>query len=480
MLWTRSQSTPPPDGIRTIPCSGLDLGAVDMILTTGLIIDSRLDAEKLEKSLVTLIEQKFPRAGARIALRNGAYEFQIPEKFGPNAPCVNFTVEDHPEAYRADPLRPTLPMDLKVPSPTLPSLSKVPYAVNQYLRSSSCPQSIEAVIESKKPMLYVHVSLFDDLTFIGVTASHIGFDAVGTSTLLGAWARLINGTDIDAIEGMPWDVQPFASLSGPTQVTKQRGWFDLGILSKMVFIAYFVWRLFWDPNEYGAFVRLPKSFLAEEKRKIMEELKNEGSNEWVGSSDVLTAWWYKTALGYRFNDCTSFHLHIPVNLREKPVFAGQSTLKTPYTNNAAANIAIPPLPVKAWHEKSLSSLALHVRRAILAHNANPEGLRNDIRWRCANPLQMHFPCSPGGEYSFQTNWRMAAFGGLDFSGAMVGEGVKRARVVFVFPMVTSGKHYPMRGSGSVLMEDDEAISLSSTAGISGPNLVGTWNSWTWP
>ncbi|KAJ7634556.1 hypothetical protein FB45DRAFT_744239 [Roridomyces roridus] len=451
--------------MRTIPCGGVDLGAVDMILTTGLIIDSRLDAGQLENRLVTLIEQKFPRAGARIALRNGAYEFQIPEKFGPDVPCVNFTVEDHPEAYRADPSRPTLPMDLKVPSPSLPSLSKVPDALDQYLRSSSCPHSIDAVIESKLPILYVHVSLFDDLTFIGITASHIGFDAVGTGTLLDAWTRLINGTSIGAIEGMPWDVQPFASFAGPTQITKRRGWFDLGILSQMMFIVYFVWRLFWDSNEYGVFVRVPKAFLEEEKRKVMEELKEKGSGEWVGSSDVLTAWWYKTALGHRVKDRTSFHLHLPVNLRDKAIFVGQSALKIPYINNAVASIPIPALPVKAFHDESLTDLAIHIRHAILAYNADLKGLQEDLHWRCAHPLQVLFPCPPGGEYSFQTNWRTAGFGALDFSGAQVRwDTNQKARVVFVCPVVTSGKNQPMRGSGSILMEDEQVIWLAQVKG----------------
>ncbi|KAJ7612687.1 hypothetical protein FB45DRAFT_759814 [Roridomyces roridus] len=465
MLWTHSEPTPPPHGMRTIPCSGFDITPIVMILTTGLIIESRLDARKLEGTLTTLIERKFPRAGARIALRNGAYEFQIPERFGPDAPCVNFTVKNHPEAYRADPSRPTLPMDLKFPTPSLPSLSKVPDAVHQYLRSSSCPQSIKAIIESKKPMLHVHVTLFDDVTFIGVTSSHVGFDAVGTGTLLNAWTRLINGTDIDAIKGMPWDVQPFASFAGPTQITKLRGWFNLGILSQMVFIAYFICRLFRDSNDYDVFVHVPKSFLEEEKRKIIDQLKKERSSEWVGSSDVLTAWWYKTALGYRVNDRTPFHLYFPVNIREKPLFLGQSTLETPYINNAVAWLAIPPLPVKAFHEKSLTELALHIRRAILAYDADPEGLRDDMSCLCANPFKTHFPCPPGGEFSSHTNWRVAGFGGLDFSGAVVGEQVKQARVAFVFPVFTSRMpYYLLRGSGAVLMEDEEAIWLIQKRG----------------
>lgn len=40
-------------------------------------------------------------------------------------------------------------------------------------------------------------------------------------------------------------------------------------------------------------MRVPKVFLEDRKREIMEELKAEGSEEWVGSSDVLMAWLFK-------------------------------------------------------------------------------------------------------------------------------------------------------------------------------------------
>jgi hypothetical protein len=51
-----------------------------------------------------------------------------------------------------------------------------------------------------------------------------------------------------------------------------------------------------DPKEVNYLVRVPKAFLNEAKQKIMEELKTQGSREYVGSSDVLLAWWYKVRL----------------------------------------------------------------------------------------------------------------------------------------------------------------------------------------
>jgi hypothetical protein len=70
-------STPPPADMRCIPCTGFDVATRDLVLTTGLIIDTRLDAKKLEQSLSMLVERRFPRAGARLALRNGVGVFNL-------------------------------------------------------------------------------------------------------------------------------------------------------------------------------------------------------------------------------------------------------------------------------------------------------------------------------------------------------------------------------------------------------------------
>ncbi|KAJ7605656.1 hypothetical protein FB45DRAFT_1042041 [Roridomyces roridus] len=314
-----------------------------------------------------------------------------------------------------------------------PFLIKLP-DMAPYLRHSSCPKSVEAFIEAKCPVVHVHVVTFDDLTFIGVTNAHVAFDAVGTGTLLDAWARVINRTDINDIVGMKWDTQAFQSFAGPTKVAKQRGWYDLGLVQQVLFIAFL--------------------------REIMENLKNEGSTEWVGSSDILTA----CAMGHR-KDSTPIHIHLPINLRGKPEFP---VLSSPYIyiNNTVLSIGISPIPASMFQKESVGQLALRFRRAILAYNADPVGMLDDLHWRCAYPGKMLFPCPPGAEYSFQSSWRAARFGKLDFSAQSQIEGKQpgKGRVVFVCPLFTSGKAYPLRGSGAVLMEDEEAIWMNQFRG----------------
>jgi hypothetical protein len=152
-----------------------------------------------------------------------------------------------------------------------------------------------------------------------------------------------------------------------------------------------------------------------------------------------------------------------VNLRGHKVFAGGSTITTPYIHNAVSGIPVAPIPVSAFRTESLGELALRMRRAITKYHSDLDGIVADLRWRCANPLKVVFPCPPGGEFGLQTNWRAARFGDLDFSGACVAEKAS-ARVVFVLGLPTSGNNVPMRGSGAVLMEDEDAVWMSEVRG----------------
>ncbi|KAJ7436736.1 hypothetical protein FB451DRAFT_1153007 [Mycena latifolia] len=456
-LFSAHALTSPSVGMRIIPCSGLDLVNRDIVLTTGLIINARLDAKKLEQTLSTLIEHKFPRAGARLALRNGVYEFQVPHTFDAKTPPVAFTVDDFPERYRSSP-RPELPIHL--PHSTQPSIRRH-RALDVYLRSRECPTTLEGFLVPHTPSVHVHVAVFDDLTFIGMTSSHICFDALGTQTLLHAWTRVLKGEATDTISGMEWDAAPFSTFTGPTAVTQQRGWFDLGFFSQLLFIVRLVLRILWDPEEVPCTVRVPKAFLDDSKHKIMEDLKLQGSNEWVGSSDVLMAWWFKTVYGQRnINDKTPIYIHFPVDLRDHHVFPGGSSLSAPYINNALLMISVPPIPANAFRTISLAELALRIRRAIKAYNADLDAIAADLRWRHANPLKTLFPCPPGSEFSIQSNWRKGHFGDLDFSGACEG----LARVVFVMGLTSSGKSIPMRGNGGVLMEDEDAVWMGQFRG----------------
>ncbi|KAJ7636422.1 hypothetical protein FB45DRAFT_1138076 [Roridomyces roridus] len=385
MLWTWTARTgnspaPPPPGVRSppLPCTALDLANFTLILTTGLIVDARLDVRKLEDTITVLVKRKFPRAGARIALRNGVYEFQVPEEFGGDMPAVRFTAEHHVEAYRSDASRPQLPMDMPGLSTSSPTISKVP-DLDEYFRSPG-PTTIKDWIECKSPLLHIHVCVFEDLTFIGVTSPHAGFD-VGTGILLDAWTRLINGADLDEIAGMNWDSEPFkrfAPVHSPLAVPKlvPRGLFDLPLFSQIRWVTQKLWNEFWDPEDVHVFVRVPKAFLADWKCQIMDQLKREGSTEWVGSSDILLAWWYKETLGHRANNETPMHIFIVANVRNKPIFSNLSDSESikQYICNAVSFIPVPPFPTSTFNSESVGQLALRLRRAINAYNANPAGI----------------------------------------------------------------------------------------------------------
>ncbi|KAJ6465784.1 hypothetical protein C8R45DRAFT_492379 [Mycena sanguinolenta] len=471
-LFSRPENTPPPAGVRTIPCTSVDrLAAAHLVLTTGLVINARLDAKVLEESLSRLIERKFPRAGARLAFRNGAYEFQIPETFYAKTPPTIFTVDDYPEAYNCAG-RPEIPSALTGSQPSVIPLPEL----DAFFRSKMCPKAEDDFLQPNMPMLHVHVAVFHDLTCIGVTSPHMGFDALGTATLLAAWTRVINGDDLNTIPGMEWDAQPFAHYvpapGSSSVIPVRRGWFDLGWLSQLFFIARFILRVIRDPEEVTCLVRVPKAFISQEKQKITSELKAQGSSEYVGSADVLMAWWFKTVYSYRAPaDRTPLHLHIVSNLRSQPIFAQDAPMAHPYINNAVASISVPPMPINTFLNESLGQLALRIRRAILANHADPAGIRADLRWLFANlsktVLKTVFPCPPGAGFSFQTSWRAGKLSELDFSGAVASDvksEAKAPRVMFVHPITTTNKTVPMRGSGAVLMEDEDAWWMSQVRG----------------
>ncbi|KAJ6494388.1 hypothetical protein C8R45DRAFT_824603 [Mycena sanguinolenta] len=453
--------SPPPLGFRTIPCTALDVSKSRGIVTIGFVINARLDPKRMEATLSKLVEHKFPRAGARLAFRNGLYEFQIRDKFDSQTPPFIFTVEEHSEIYgRGE--RPEIPSVLTGSEPCLlpdPGLES-------FFQSKTSPQTPDAFVQSNTPFLHVHVNVFDDLTFLGLIASHIAFDITGVATLLDGWTRLLRGEDIHTITGMAWDAQPFAHFSpGSGESEVRRGWFKP---RDGVQIESHVQPADSDPESVPRFVRVPKIFLEEAKQSIMAELKARGSTEYVGSGDVLKAWWLKTVYSHRtLTDHTPIHVHVVKNLRGLPIFANDEPLKEPYIHNAISAIALPPIPASDLQTESLGMLALRIRRSILAYNADLEAIRADLRW-CfaeANRDVVMSPCPPGAEFSYQTDWRSAKLGELDFTGAVAGDEETRtaARVVFVYPLLSTASKMG-RNSHRVLMDDGDAVWMCETRG----------------
>lgn len=62
---------PAPSGVDVTVLNGIDVGPKDITMTMCMVVHAVLDVDKLKSGLFAAIEHKLPRAGARLALRNG-------------------------------------------------------------------------------------------------------------------------------------------------------------------------------------------------------------------------------------------------------------------------------------------------------------------------------------------------------------------------------------------------------------------------
>ncbi|KAK7000343.1 hypothetical protein R3P38DRAFT_2561648 [Favolaschia claudopus] len=531
-----SPPTPAPPGTRVVPCSILDLNvAQEWVYTVGLVVPARLDPHKLKESLLMLIERKFPRAGARLAFRNGAYEFQIPHNFDAETPAASFTVERHTD--------PCPHRDTILPSSTPSSTSKPTLVVTPppplatLFRSPTCPQTLSAFLHPNIPLLHIHLSLYpadDNLTLIGVTMPHIAFDGVGIGVLLRAWTHVLNHGDggdwargVETVEGMPWDLVPFGDGDAARQqrdgegeeLSPARGWYPTTLRGTLTFLARMVYSQLCDPRDVMLYVRVPKAWLKGMKAGIMDELSGEArggggleqrekgdeeERDWVGSSDVLVAWWVKLLHAHRPpTDTTPLHVHMAKDLRPLRIFSPSHPLPLPntYINNAWCNFPALTAPVSTLQRMSVGEVALRVRRAILgytgaggySHSGVEGGNRDDVDARRSNwatnilhdvawlsttanaqkiKTAQILPCPPDGECLNLSNWRAAGFGGLDFGGGVVddvddqADSKKQAKVAFVHWYASSNASTPVprRQVGTVLMEDEEVVWVGKMCG----------------
>ncbi|KAJ6518765.1 hypothetical protein C8R45DRAFT_4797 [Mycena sanguinolenta] len=430
---------------------------------------SLTQAWALENTLSTLVQRKFSRAGARLAFKNGVFEFHIPHTFSADTPAIAFTAwalsaACRPWAGLVDP-RKHFRRRARFPS------------MRQFLVSKTCPSSIWGFL--KTPMLHVHVSTFDDMTFIGITAPHILFDASGLGTLLRAWTRLLGGDDIEEIQGMAWDMAPFQSFRGPTAMYGVRGYgsyrlpLPAGVGEIGIDVLLSSVRYLTRDRDESKLVRVPKAFLEDKRLEVMHDLKLRGISESVTTLDVLLAWWAKTSYGLRKrDDDTPVFIHIPVNLRLEPIFPGASILAEPYINNATSTIFVPPMAAGDFQATPLSALALRIRRATTAYHADHRTLVHELRWRNAHPTAALFRCPPGADGALQRNWCEERLSGLDFSGALAPGDRKTARVMFVLAdtvmtdtfMIEDFERMSLRGNGEILMEDENAVWMSQVKG----------------
>ncbi|KAJ7628467.1 hypothetical protein FB45DRAFT_1028555 [Roridomyces roridus] len=225
-----------PAAYDVVPCSALDTAGGVTVLTTGLLVDAKLDAQLLKDTLFKLLEHKFPRAGARLARRDWALEFYIPRSRN----------------------RPGIPGLANV-SHSEPSTCLFP-SLDVYLKSKTCPRHTSDIVDRNMPIVL--------------------FDACGLHTLLSAWTRLLAGEDLEAIQGMARDFTPFDAFRGPP--AHDGGYvpgYTVVVEGLLGIPEEFSWAhriAHWLLNEVNTLIRVPKAFLEQRRLEIIHDLKLDG------------------------------------------------------------------------------------------------------------------------------------------------------------------------------------------------------------
>ncbi|KAJ7628432.1 hypothetical protein FB45DRAFT_1028524 [Roridomyces roridus] len=427
----------------------------------GLVVDAKLNVQLLKDTLFTLVEHKFPRAGARLTDQYWSLEFHIPHSFNSENPPVAFTADHYCERYGS-----------RV-RPGIPGLFKV---------SGSEPSTCLDIMDSNTPVVHVHVTVFEDLTFIGVTYLQVMFDVPGLHTLLSAWTRLLAGDTLDAIRGMGRHFTPFDVLQGPP-VTLE----DQGVRGHSYFAPdYFSGEEFsptarvktWLREEVNTLIRVPKAFLDQRIFEIIHDLKLNGFSEFPDTCDILLAWWLKVrftstefvdSCGFQLsyshrpsNDKTLLTVHIPVNLRSMPIFMGESALTEPYINNASSTIPAPEcITIHTLQAESLGDISLRIHRAIKEYHKDLVTAQEELRWREKWPMRRLHRGLMHHKSALFTN--LTGLSDLDFSGAAFtgGDSQGNGRILFVTSETKLETYMPgLRGTGELLIEDADAFWLS--------------------
>ncbi|KZV89026.1 hypothetical protein EXIGLDRAFT_838818 [Exidia glandulosa HHB12029] len=434
-------------------CASEDLSSPDLVMTVAIVLSAPTSISHLREALRDTVVQKMPKAGARITRQGKAYDFNIPTSFSDTTPPFIFTSLD----VSATLAEANVDLPIHAPDSRIPCFMPESNIVRLF-RGPGCPTSLKDFLKPNVPVLHVHVVVHSDATLIGITTTHIAFDAHGLKILLSAWASATRR----ALRDIPPAPPAFHPLSleekqkrldraAPlSQHEPRRGWYALGVFGIIHFVVLYVWSLLKDSEERRVFIRIPKERVLQMKEAAMEELKARGEGEWVSTNDIVAAWLLKLVYAHR-RDSTPIALHMTINLRGllPDVFS------VPYINNAVATAPAYTVPANVLAGQPLIDTALTLRRALLAYKEDTTTLYSEMTDDALHPGRTLFPCHPGEQFAIVNSWLSAKYHDLAFA-PLLGSS-KTVSPLWVMPYTQDRSPVPMRAVLAIIFESDDSI-----------------------
>ncbi|EJD45006.1 hypothetical protein AURDEDRAFT_165878 [Auricularia subglabra TFB-10046 SS5] len=331
------------------------------------------------------------------------------------------------------------------------------YPLARHFRGPGCPTKLADFLVPGAPLLHVHFAVYDDSTLIGVTTSHIAFDAHGLKLVLSGWAAASRGC-LSGVVASPAAFTPLAleekakRAASDISLSKnepRRGWHALGLISAIHFIVLYVWALVKDRQEQSVFIRLPSRWIDEQKASAILALKDRGDGGFISRNDVVCAWLLKVTHSHR-TDATPVTAHMTINLRALL----PNVFTSPYVHNAVGAISSSPLPAGTLASQPLLETALHLRRSLEAFKRDIPRLHAELLDDARHPGRTLFPCRPGGQFVVLTSWLSASYGDLAFAPT---PGALPVSPTWVMPFTQDRPSVPMRSVAAIVSETEGAV-----------------------
>lgn len=282
--------------VETIPVSLTDQHRpIPNIRTrTFFIVKARLDAGALKKGLDTLIREHYRKLGGRLVLNNATdmWEYRVPSTFPPAEQYELFLWSTESKAQSIDAAAPDLmktpPVETSEGGGGIAFLPPVTDYDAEF-RPSSWPYDFDEGPKDS-PILFFHLTLYEDATVIAISLPHVVGDQLGTASIMRAWMTVMAGQAPPALleeDPMPQG-REFSSLTkdearkkGKMRV-RRTGEYPLVILG-------FIPDLVFNKEEAHHIMFLPMTTVKSLRARITKALQANGGDPGISDNDVITA-----------------------------------------------------------------------------------------------------------------------------------------------------------------------------------------------
>lgn len=332
--------------------------------------------------------------------------------------------------------------------------------------NAETPKNIDGWLYSDRPQLAIHLVQFEDATLLSVTFMHTMMDAMGLSSFIKAWT--------DVMRGEEDKVLPFAGFKddplGP--LTAQGPPVPLFLADKLlkgfglfIFVLRFLFDLLWYWKESERVLCIPGKYIDQMREEALAGLAEEvaeSKKPFLSEGDIIVAWGTRAVLrsiGTAANRTVAI-LNV-FSCRDILTTVGRlpSTGVALISNAVSASFTL--LSAKEVLEKPLYVTASHVRQS-LDRQRTVEQLQAMVEVQKKEMERTGRPAVFGDSSSQMvvwTNWTKAGLFKVDFSSAVVKQGIdlsERANPLgmpsYVSPYATA-KGMPLRNSCPIIGKD---------------------------